>query len=118
MADSAIFIGWGAVVHGREQKSVKVFNDAVDMWTRLQGEGTLESWEAVFLEPHGGDLSGFFLLKGEAGPLAQLRVSDDFARLITRAGLIVESLGVVGADVGDRIATQLAVFQEAVGELA
>jgi hypothetical protein len=105
-------------VHGREQKSVGVFNDAVEMWTRLQGEGTLESWEAVFLEPHGGDLSGFFLLRGEPGPLAQLRVSDDFGRLITRAGLIVESLGVVGADVGDRIATQMAVFQEAVEELA
>jgi hypothetical protein len=117
MADSAIFIGWGGGVAGRERTSVAVFNDAVQMWTRLQEDGTLESWDAVFLEPHGGDLAGFFLLRGERGPLAQLRISDDFQRLIIRAGLIVESLGVVGADIGERIGTQMAVFQEAVEEL-
>jgi hypothetical protein len=117
MADSAIFIGWGAVVHGRERTSTAVFNDAVETWTRLQRDGTLESWDAVFLEPHGGDLAGFFLLKGESETLAKLRISDDFQRLIMRAGLIVESLGVVGADIGERIGTQMAVFQEAVEEL-
>ena len=45
MADSGIFIGWGEVVHGRERQSVQVFNEAVEMWGRLQAEGTIEdSW--------------------------------------------------------------------------
>jgi hypothetical protein len=117
MADAGIFIGWGAGVRGRERTSITVFEEAVQMWTRLESEGTLESWDAVFLEPHGGDLAGFFLLKGELDALARLRVDDEFQRLILRASLIVESLGVVGADVGERIGTQMGVYQEAVDEL-
>jgi hypothetical protein len=118
MADSALFIGWGTTVRGREQKAVQVFEEAVGMWSRLQEDGTLESWEPVFLEPHGGDLAGFFLLRGDQAKIAELRASDDFTRLMLRAAMIVESLGVVGADIGERIASQMAVFQEAAAELA
>jgi hypothetical protein len=117
VADAAIFIGWGAGVRGRERTSITVFDDAVQMWTRLESEGTLESWDAVFLEPHGGDLAGFFLLRGEREALARLRIDDDFQRLILRASLIVESLGVVGADVGEGIRAAMGLYQEAIEEL-
>jgi hypothetical protein len=70
MADSVLFIGWGAPVRGREQNAAKVFGEAVELWSRLQADGTLESWSAYFLEPHGGDLQGFFLLQGEREKLA------------------------------------------------
>jgi hypothetical protein len=118
MADFGLFIGWGDPVRGREQKSAVVFNEAVELWSRLQAEGEIESWEAVFLEPHGGDLGGFFLLRGDRESLARVRGSDEMSRLTTRANLIVDNFGVVGAEMGDRVATQMAAFLEFAAELA
>lgn len=117
MADYGLFIGFGAPVRGREQKSSAVFSEAVELWTRLQESGEVESWDAVFLEPHGGDLGGFFLVWGEQEAIAGIRASDEFTRLNTRAGLIVENFGVVGAQRGAQIQEQMGTFLEAAGEL-
>ena len=117
MADSGLFVGFFGPVRGREKQAVQVFNEAVGFYTKLQQDGEIESWDAVFLEPHGGDLGGFFLLRGERDKLAQIRVGDEFALLNMRAGLVVEGFGVVGADLGDRIASQMASYQEQVAEL-
>jgi hypothetical protein len=118
MADHGLFLGFGWPVRGREQNAAKVFNEAVELWTRLQDEGAIESWDAIFLEPHGGDLGGFFIVRGERDRIAQIRVSDDLERLTTRAQLIVENFGVVGAQMGGAIATQMQLFLESAGELA
>ena len=118
MADYGLFIGFGFPVRGREQKAAQVFNEAVELWSSLQQSGEIESWDAIFLEPHGGDLGGFFLLRGDQDKIAQVRGSDDFIRLSTRAQLIVENYGVVGAEMGGRIQAQMELFLAASGELA
>jgi hypothetical protein len=118
MADAGLFIGWGAPVRGREAKGLEVFNEALAYYGRLQQEGAIESFEPVLLEPHGGDLEGFVLLRGAEERLAQLRVDDEFVRLSTRAGLIIEGLGVVGAALGDGLQDAIATYQEAISELA
>src|SRR5712691_5222856 len=118
MADSGLFVGFFGPVRGREKQAVQVFNEAVGFYTKLQQDGEIESWDAVFLEPHGGDLGGFFLLRGDQDKIAKLRGSDDFARVSTRAQLIVENYGVVGAQFGERIQAQMGLFLEASGELA
>jgi hypothetical protein len=59
VADFGLFVGWSSPVRGREAQAAKVFGEAAEFWTRQQQEGAIESWEAVFLEPHGGDLAGF-----------------------------------------------------------
>ena len=58
---------------------------------RLQEEGTIENFEPVFLEPHGGDLNGFILIRGDAEKLAALRVSEEFTQIATKATLVVET---------------------------
>ena len=88
------------------------------MWGELQGRGELESVEAFFLEPHGGDLGGFVLLRGEREKLDNIRASDDFLRIATRSQLIVENFGVVGAATGGEMERQMGMFLEASGELA
>jgi hypothetical protein len=117
MADAGLFIGWGAPVRGREAKGLEVFNEALAYYGRLQQEGAIESFEPVLLEPHGGDLEGFVLLRGAEERLAQLRVDDEFVRLSTRAGLIIEGLGVVGAALGDGLQDAIATYQQAISEL-
>lgn len=101
MANSALFIGWGDPVRGREQKSLQVFGEAIQYYTRLQQQGEIESFEAVALEPHGGDLQGFLLVRGDGEKLSRLRTTQEYTSLNLRAGLVVERFGVVGAYIGE-----------------
>jgi hypothetical protein len=117
MADAVLFIGWGPVVPGREQTSIQVFQEGVAYWQRLQEQGAIERFETVALEPHGGDLAGFALLHGHREQLEQLRYSDEFQRLNTRAALVVQHLGVVAGFSGEALNRQFASFQEHAAEL-
>jgi hypothetical protein len=56
MAASALFVGFGDPVRGRERQAIKVFNEAVGYYSGLQQNGEIEAFEPVFLEAHGGDL--------------------------------------------------------------
>ena len=118
MADGGLFVGWGAPVRGREAVGLEVFNEALMYYGRLQQDGVIEGFEAVILEPHGGDLQGFILIRGSEERLAQLRVDDEFVRLSTRASMIVEGLGVVGASLGDGLEQAIATYQGAISDLA
>jgi len=117
MADSGLFIGFGLPVRGRERKATKVFNEVFEYYARLQQEGEIESFEPVLLEPHGGELGGFFLLRGDQEKLARIRSSAEFERLIARGQNIVENLGVVGAFLGERLMGQISLFDQQLEEL-
>jgi hypothetical protein len=117
VADFGLFIGWGNAVRGREQHASKVFGEAVDLWTRWQQEGQIESWDAFFLEPHGGDLAGFCLIKGDPEKLDRLRRSDEWLRLNARASMVVDNLGVVTAHVGEGLQKLFGQFGEVANEL-
>lgn len=118
MADDALFIGWGEVVRGREQQALDVFGETVAFWQEAQSNGRVESFEPCLLQPHGGGLAGFMLIRGERTQLDALSASPEFARLMARANAIVEELGVVRAYCGDALAQQMGLFQEASAELA
>ena len=118
MADAGLFIGWGEVVRGRETEALEVFNEVLAYYGRLQEEGEIENFEPVFLEPHGGDLNGFILIRGDAERLASLRVSEEFTQFSIRAGLVVDGFGVVGADLAERLQRQMEYYTERIGAFA
>jgi hypothetical protein len=118
MANAAIFVGWGPVIAGREQKALQVFNEVLQHYTQLQQQGEIESFEPVALEPHGGDLAGFLLIRGDREKLSRLRASDAFQRLNTRGLLVVQNFGVVDAYVGDGLTHLFGIFQQESTELA
>ena len=117
MADAALFIGWGQVVRGREKRAIKVFNESVEYWGQLQGDGKIENFEVVLLAPHGGDLQGFALLRGSAEQVNALRADEEFQRRVQRADLIIESQGVVNALIGDGIARGMGQYEAEVDDL-
>jgi hypothetical protein len=117
MADSGLFVGFGLPVRGRERQAIKVFNETFEYYSRLQQDGEIESFEPVLLEPHGGELGGFFLVRGDEDKLAHIRSSEEFERLTARAELIAENIGVVSAFLGERLMSQMAVFSQQVEEL-
>ncbi len=76
-------------------------NDALPQATTERG--TIDSFQVVVLEPHGGDLASFVLVKGDKETVAQLRVSGEFVQLIARMQLVHSKVGVIGARTGAEV---------------
>jgi hypothetical protein len=113
MADRALFIGFGQPVRGREERAVEVFNEFVGMFGRMQSDGRIEGMDATFLDPHGGDLGGFFMVHGDERQCAALPYDDEFRRAVNDATLIVENFGVVPATTGAGIEREMGMYVEA-----
>jgi hypothetical protein len=114
MSDRALFVGFGAPVRGREERAVEVFDEWVAMCGRMQSDGRIESMDVTLLDPHGGDLGGFFMLHGSESQCAALPSDDEFRRAMTDAALVVENLGVVPAVTGEGVGREMAMYGEAV----
>lgn len=117
MAQGALMIGWGPTVRGREKKALEVFNEAIQYYARLQQQGTIESFEPVFLQFHGGDLQGFVLLRGDREKLSALQSNEEFMRISNRAALIVDNLGIINAYIGEELQKLLADYEPLLNEL-
>jgi hypothetical protein len=117
MADAGLFIGWGEVARGREERALEVFNETIGYYGRLQEEGRIESFEVSLLQPHGGDLAGFVLLRGSRDQMDAIQHDEEFERLMTRANFIVDNLGVVPADIGEGVARQIGIYESEVSAL-
>ena len=94
-----------------------MFNASVAYWGNLQNDGKIESVEVVFLEPHGGDLAGFALLRGSTDQMSALRADEEFQRTVARADLIIERQGVVGAALGEGLARKIEIYEESIGSV-
>jgi hypothetical protein len=114
MADAAVFVGWGGVARGREVQALQVFTESQAYYGRLQASGAIESFETVILQPHGGDLAGFIVLRGERAKLDEVVASDEFQTLTVRASMIADNVGVVNAAIGGSLAEGIARFQAAI----
>ena len=117
MAESGLFIGWGDPYSGKAIASLKVFEEAVSYWESLRAAGEIESVETVLLGYHGGDLSGFTLLRGDGEQLARLRVAPECQRITWRASVCLADVGVVPALVDAGIADTMTAYREAIVDL-
>jgi len=70
--------------------------------------------EVVLLGPHGGGLNGFILVRDSKDQMAAVRDREEFARINTRAAMVVDDLGVIDAALGDGVEEQLSVYREAI----
>jgi hypothetical protein len=71
----------------------------------------------VLLDPHGGDLGGFFLVHGSTEQCAALQNDDEFRTAMTDAALIADNLGAVPAIVGEGVGPEMARYAEAVAKI-
>ncbi len=116
MADAALFIGFGQPARAREPQALDTFSRSLHFYSEQQGQGAIESFEAVLLDPHGGDLGGFVLIRGSREQLQALKANEEFQRLSARAGLVVDGFGVVDAYIGEGLGAQLTLYEEQVRE--
>jgi hypothetical protein len=117
LTDSAMFIRWGATAPGRERKSVELFGESLKFLVGLVTSGRIASVEPFFLQPHGGDLEGFFIVRGDRAELNKIRSEDEFQRLQVRAQAVVQNFGVIEAITGEDLNKHMAWFTEAAREV-
>jgi hypothetical protein len=110
MASNVIFFAWNRSIPGREQTSAAHFQEFVQYLTEQQQQGSIASFAPVFLDPHGGDLNGFFLIQGEAAALDTLISSEAWVRHMMRAALHLEGSGVVRGATGDLVMERMGLW--------
>lgn len=108
MGPNIIFFGWHRSLPGRESLSGAHFQDFSKYLGERQAAGDIEGFEPVLLEPNGGRVDGFFLIRGEPRKLSDLTSSPEWIQHVTRAMLHLDGTavvrGVTGAGVGERMA--------------
>lgn len=111
MTIGSLFIGWGSIIAGREKTASRVLGEAMRYLQELQADNTIESFDVVLLEPHGGELEGFVLVRAQAQQLALLRVDPAFVRTIVGVQLVHHKVGVVGAYSGAAVPGILQIWE-------
>ena len=110
MEKGALFVGWGSIIVGLEKTAPRVLNDAMQYLQALQKDGKLDSIDVILLEPHGGELEGFVLIKGNKDFLAKLRVEKEFIEIIVSVQLVHTKVGVVWAYSGAEMQTLFQIW--------
>ena len=92
---NSFIFGWNRPVTGREGHAAELFATAVNYWEKQQKNGRIESYEPVFMQSHGGDLNGFFFIKGTYDNLNKLQTEDEFVDLLFRANHCLTGVGII-----------------------
>jgi hypothetical protein len=114
MNASVILFGWNRSIPGREKVSAGHFDEFVKYLVGLQQKGAIGTFDAVFLDAHGGDLNGFFLIRGESDKIDTLVSTTEWVTHITRASLHLEGAGVIRGVTGDEIMKRMAMWVNAI----
>ena len=112
MADSVVFVGWDKAYAGHEKAALEAFNSTVGFWMKQVQAGNAESFEPIILDRHGGDLNGFFLIRGNAAKLHAIVQSDEWRDLLIRADLHVGGIGVIAGWTGEGVAREMGRWQK------
>jgi hypothetical protein len=118
VADAGLFIGWGEVVRGREDRALDIFNETVEMYGEMQADGRIESFDLALLNPHGGELQGFAMLRGSEAQIDAVGRDEDFQRVMTKASLLVDDLGIIPAAINEGLGRAMAIYQEEIAVVA
>ena len=100
------------------ERANKTLRNVRGAWVKEQGvdieDGRIEDMDVTLLDPHGGDLGGFFMLHGSPDQCAALQMDEEFRAACIDADLIVDNFGVVPAATGAAVAENMALYVEAV----
>jgi hypothetical protein len=105
--EHVLFMGWNRPRAGRETAAAELFGQTVGYLTEQQKAGVIDSFEPVLLSPHGGDMNGFFLIRGDYDKIAKMRNTDDFSDLMTNVNVALDGFGTISGWVGEGLNNQM-----------
>jgi hypothetical protein len=114
MGTNIVFFAWNRSIPGRERISAEHFQQFVQYVGSLQQKGAIQSSEAVFLDAHGGDMNGFFLIRGDSAKLDALLSSPEWVTHMTRAALHLEGSGHVRGVAGPMVMERMELWTKTI----
>ena len=115
MATHGLFIGWTRALPNREPQAIETFQSFLAYFGKQQQFGAIESFEPALLSPHGGDLNGFILVRGDRQKIDNLRWSEEFLDLAARANFNVQGFGILSVHLGSELQAQMQRFGKLAG---
>jgi hypothetical protein len=112
MSSNVMLFGWERSSRGREEESGNHFSEFNGYLTSQKENGGIENYQVVFLNNHGGDLNGFFLIHGSSDQLNTLAASADWQRHVMRASLHLDKFGVVSGVTNEGVMERMALWNE------
>jgi hypothetical protein len=116
MADRVLFISWGEVVRGREERGLENFNETIGLYGRMQQEGRIEGFDVALLNPSTG-IAGYIEIHGSAEQLAAIKEDEEFRRALYAGSLIVDDLKLAEGYTNAGIAKEMEMYQEAISKV-
>src|SRR5690348_10942589 len=116
MADRVLVVSWGTPVRGREERGLEVFNEAIGLLGRMQGDGRVEKFDVVLFEPN-GRVNGYIAVHGSAEQLGALVEDDEFRANTVDAQLIVDELKHTMGVTNEGIAREMERYREAIARV-
>jgi hypothetical protein len=110
MSNAGILIGWTRAFNGKETIALSKFGEFTMYVTKLQKEKHIDSFEPVIMRPHGGDLNGFFLIRGDAAKLAAVRATDQWKDWEAWGAFNLQGFGVIECAIGEAVGTEIGRF--------
>jgi hypothetical protein len=110
MSSNALFFGWNRSIPGREKISAEHFGEFSQYLGSLQQKKIITSFDAVFLNPHGGDLNGFFLIRGESSQLDAVQASSEWVTHVMRAAIHLDRPGAIRGATGELIRQRMELW--------
>jgi len=104
---NTVMLGWNRAVTGREQLAAELFASTTSWLEKQRTAKRIESWEPVLLGSHGGDLNGFFLIKGTHAQLEGMLGNEEWRDLVFRADHCLLGLGILSAYTGMQVVGEL-----------
>jgi hypothetical protein len=106
-----MFLGWNAAKVGRESHANELFQSAINLFSTYESKGKIDSYEPILLGAHGGNLNGFFLIKGSEKSLDEVRNSDEFVKLVVQGTYVLDGFGVVSGYAGQELQNMMQQWQ-------
>lgn len=114
MSTNVAFFAWNRSIPGRERISATHFEEFVQYLGSLQQKGAIQSYDVVFLNPHGGDLNGFFLIRGDSAKLDTLLSSTEWVTHMTRAAMHLEGSGTIRGVTGAMVMERMELWTKTI----
>lgn len=112
MGPNVVFFAWNRSIPGRERLSAEHFDDFVQYLATQKQKGSIQSFDVVLLGPHGGDMNGFFLLRGDAPKLDTLQSTPEWITHMIRAETHLTGCGAVRGHTGDLVGEVMGIWKK------
>lgn len=112
--DVGLLIHYGAVVAGREEQAMVLYQDTTSFFGSLLKDGKITSFESfMYSTADFEEEQGFFIVKGPVAEIFAILDGDAYKTLVTRGNLLLHHVRIHLLTVGEGISAQLERFARA-----